>query len=175
MGATDSDGFKMRLWFWILSLFFLVSSSNAFFNLLFGFGGRGNRGRRPASSYGAPSRPSYGAPAPSYGAPAPSYGAPAPSYGAPSTGYSTGGISGTLSGTSLVNGGGAKNYQQLYANLGALNNVQENIGNLDYTDNSDYLTRLLQVQSLLGGQNLQNNQQVYNPYLTTSTLNQYQQ
>merc|ERR1711953_21463 len=84
MGATDSDGFKMRLWFGILSLFFLVSSSNAFFNLLFGFGGRGNRGRRPASSYGAPSRPSYGAPAPSYGAPAPSYGAPAPSYNAPS-------------------------------------------------------------------------------------------
>jgi len=127
-----------------------------------------------SSGYGAPSS-GYGAPSPSYGAPAPSYGAPAPSYGAPSTGYSTGGISGTLSGTSLVNGGGAKNYQQLYANLGALNNVQENIGNLDYTDNSDYLTRLLQVQSLLGGQNLQNNQQVYNPYLTTSTLNQYQQ
>ena len=138
------------------------------------FGGDSSGYGAPSSGYGAPS-PSYGAPAPSYGAPAPSYGAPAPSYGAPSTGYSTGGISGTLSGTSLVNGGGAKNYQQLYANLGALNNVQENIGNLDYTDNSDYLTRLLQVQSLLGGQNLQNNQQVYNPYLTTSTLNQYQQ
>merc|ERR1711953_918065 len=87
MGATDSDSFKMRLWFGILSLFFLVSSSNAFFNLLFGFGGRGNRGRRPSSSYGAPSRPSYGAPAPSYGAPAPSYGAPAPSYNAPSSSY----------------------------------------------------------------------------------------
>ena len=70
---------------------------------------------------------------------------------------------------------GKKPSQPVYANLGALNNVQENIGNLDYTDNSDYLTRLLQVQSLLGGQNLQNNQQVYNPYLTTSTLNQYQQ
>merc|ERR1711971_1494276 len=84
MGATDSDGFKMRLWFWILSLFFLVSSSNAFFNLLFGFGGRGNRGRRPASSYGAPARPSYNS-APTYNAPSkPSYNSPSPSYGSPS-------------------------------------------------------------------------------------------
>merc|ERR1712038_1683822 len=96
MGATDSDGFKMRLWFGILSLFFLVSSSNAFFNLLFGFGGRGNRGRRPASSYGAPSRPTYNA-APSYSAPtynaptynAPTYNAPSkPSYNSPSSYYS---------------------------------------------------------------------------------------
>merc|ERR1711997_543872 len=90
MGASDSDGFKMRLWFWILSLFFLVSSSNAFFNLLFGFGGRGNRGRRPASSYGAPSRPTYNA-APSYSAPtynAPTYNAPTkPSYNSPSSSY----------------------------------------------------------------------------------------
>merc|ERR1711997_1145346 len=90
MGASDSDGFKMRLWFWILSLFFLVSSSNAFFNLLFGFGGRGNRGRRPASSYGAPSRPSYNArpsynSAPTYNAPSkPSYNSPSSSYGSPS-------------------------------------------------------------------------------------------
>ena len=138
------------------------------------FGGDSSGYGAPSSSYGAPS-PSYGAPAPSYGAPEPSYGAPAPSYGTPSTGYSTGGITGTLSGTSLVSGG-AKNYQQLYANLGALNSVQDNIGNIDYTDNSvgnnaDYLTRLLQVQSLLGGQNVQ--QQVYNPYLTTTY--QYQQ
>ena len=138
------------------------------------FGGDSSGYGAPSSGYGAPS-PSYGAPAPSYGAPAPSYGAPAPSYGAPapSTGYSTGGITGTLSGTSLVSGG-AKNYQQVYANLGALNNVQDNIGNIDYTDNSDYLTRLLQVQSLLGGQNVQQSQ-VYNPYLTTTALNQYQQ
>merc|ERR1711997_1247525 len=87
MGATDSDGFKMKLWFWILSLFFLVSSSNAFFNLLFGFGGRGNRGRRPSSSYGAPSRPTYNAPSkPSYNSPSPSYGSPSPSssYDSPS-------------------------------------------------------------------------------------------
>merc|ERR1712018_906551 len=95
MGATDSDGFKMRLWFWILSLFFLVSSSNAFFNLLFGFGGRGNRGRRPASTYGAPARPSYSAPTynapskPSYNSPSPSYGSPSPSssYNSPSSSY----------------------------------------------------------------------------------------
>ena len=57
--------------------------------------------------------------------------------------------------------------------------MQDNIGNIDYTDNSvgnnaDYLTRLLQVQSLLGGQNVQQSQ-VYNPYLTTTALNQYQQ
>merc|ERR1711971_523752 len=89
MGATDSDGFKMRFWFWILSLFFLVSSSNAFFNLLFGLGGRGNRGRRPASSYGAPSRPTYNArpsySAPTYNAPSkPSYNSLSPSYGSPS-------------------------------------------------------------------------------------------
>merc|ERR1711997_1239226 len=87
MGASDSDGIKMRLWFWILSLFFLVSSSNAFFNLLFGFGGRGNRGRRPASSYGAPSRPSYNARSkPSYNSPSSSYGSPSPSssYDSPS-------------------------------------------------------------------------------------------
>ena len=35
------------------------------------------------SEYGAPSSPSYSAPAPSYSAPAPSYSAPAPSYSAP--------------------------------------------------------------------------------------------
>ena len=153
---------------------FMLNSVSYYYNLTFIYPIHFSASLIGFDSFGGDSS-GYGAPSSGYGAPSPSYGAPAPSYGAPSTGYSTGGISGTLSGTSLVNGGGAKNYQQLYANLGALNNVQENIGNLDYTDNSDYLTRLLQVQSLLGGQNLQNNQQVYNPYLTTSTLNQYQQ
>merc|ERR1712061_13541 len=86
MGTTDSDSFSMRLWFFLLSLFILVSSSNAFFNLFGLFGGRGNGGRRPTSGYGAPTS-SYGAPKPSYGAPKPSYGAPKPSYGAPSASY----------------------------------------------------------------------------------------
>ena len=40
------------------------------------------------SGYGAPSAPSYSAPAPSYGAPAPEpYSAPEPAYSAPATGY----------------------------------------------------------------------------------------
>ena len=40
------------------------------------------------SQYGAPTAPSYSAPAPSYGAPAPEpYSAPEPAYSAPSTGY----------------------------------------------------------------------------------------
>ena len=40
------------------------------------------------SGYGAPTAPSYSAPAPSYGAPAPEpYSAPEPAYSAPATGY----------------------------------------------------------------------------------------
>ena len=101
--------------------FFLVSLIG-FTGAIDSFGGSG-------SGYGAPSE-SYGAPAP-----APSYGAPAPSYGAPSTSYNgaTGGnIAIPVTAIPLTNGG-AK-YAQIYSNLGALNTLEENYGNIDYTD-----------------------------------------
>ena len=143
----------------------------------------------PSSGYGAPSS-SYGAPSSGYGAPSSGYGAPSSSYGAPSTGYNSpsSGLnsvnSNSLNSNSLTvanpvpNLGGAKvsDLYYLYPELFQNGEVDQNVGNIDYTDDpqQDYITRLLEINNYVGLQNSQNQgalgrlgqpQQVYDPYI----------